>query len=173
LAMFVILTKLTKREFNLIREIRVYKMLIISSAIFTAFVTGANAIGILVSAGLLFAPFYVVSPIYAIASALGIYYSSKKASIVVGFRVTRLGYVSATSALLGSDIISEIFTVLGIPISITQTAMGGVIGLSLRNFGHDVKRQVYQVARGWATSPIIAIISSLAAFGIIKSILGF
>lgn len=35
-----------------------------------------------------------------------------------------MGYLSATSALLGSDIISEVFTLLGVPISITQTTMG-------------------------------------------------
>ncbi|AWR94187.1 inorganic phosphate transporter [Acidianus brierleyi] len=172
LVMYYILRRLTSKEKRVIREMKIYKSLIIASSIFTSFVTGANAVGIIVSAGLIALPYYIVAPLYALAAAMGIYLSSKKASIVVGFKVTRLGYVSATSALLGSDIISEIFTIFGIPISITQTTMGGIIGLSFRSFGYDVEKQLKQVAKGWGTSPFIAIIASLAAFGIIKSILG-
>jgi len=172
LSMYYLLGRFTSKEKRIVREMKIYKTLIISSSIFTSFVTGANAVGIIVSAGLIALPYYIVAPIYALAAALGIYLSSKKASIVVGFKVTRLGYVSATSALLGSDIISEIFTIFGIPISITQTTMGGIIGLSFRSFGYDVEKQLKQVAKGWGTSPFIAIIASLAAFGVIKSILG-
>ncbi|QKQ99193.1 inorganic phosphate transporter [Metallosphaera tengchongensis] len=165
------LAKLATRQKKIIKEMKIYKALIISSAVFTSFVTGANAIGIIVSEGLLAEPAYVTLPLYAFSAALGIYFSSRKASIVVGFRLTRMGYLSATSALLGSDIISEVFTLLGVPISITQTVMGGILGLSFRSYGPDVKNQLKQVARGWLTSPFIAVISSLAAFGVLKSIL--
>jgi len=85
----------------------VYKFLILASSVFTSFVTGANAVGIIVSEGLLAGPPFLIFPTYGLAAALGIYFSSKKASIVVGFRLTRMGYLSATSALLGSDIIYE------------------------------------------------------------------
>jgi len=173
ITLYLAIRRLALKRKDLFSQMKIYKFLIVFSSIFTTFVTGANAIGIIVSAGLLSAPFYLVAPAYGIASALGIYLSSKKASIVVGFRVTRLGYISATSALVGSDIISEIFTLLGVPISITQTTMGGIIGLSFRSFGYDVKKQLSQVARGWGISPLVAIISSLAAFGVIKSVLGF
>jgi PiT family inorganic phosphate transporter len=172
LIMYYILRRITSKEKRIIREMKIYKVLIIASSIFTSFVTGANAVGIIVSAGLIALPYYIVAPLYAVAAAFGIYLSSKKASIVVGFKVTRLGYLSATSALLGSDIISEIFTLFGIPISITQTTMGGIIGLSFRSFGYDVEKQLKEVAKGWSTSPFIAIIASLAAFGVIKSLLG-
>ncbi|ARM74887.1 inorganic phosphate transporter [Acidianus manzaensis] len=172
LTLYFLLKKILSKQKLLFRQLKLYKYLIILSSIFTSFVTGANAIGIIVSAGLVYQPFYIVAPLYGIAAALGVYLSSKNASIVVGFRVTRLGYASAVSALVGSDIISEVFTLLGVPISITQTSMGGVIGLSFRSFGYDVKKQLSQVARGWLTSPFIAVIASLAAFGVMKSILG-
>ena len=172
LVLYDILVRITTKEKKIIREMKIYKFLIISSAVFTSFVTGANAIGIITSEGLLSEPAYVVFPLYALAASLGIYFSSRKASLVVGFRLTRMGYLSATSALLGSDIISEIFTLFGVPISITQTVMGGILGLSFRSYGPDVKTQLKQVTKGWLTSPVIAIISSLAAFGVLKSILG-
>ncbi|EHP68195.1 phosphate/sulfate permease [Metallosphaera yellowstonensis MK1] len=172
LGLYLLLARLTRREKEVLREMRVYKFLILASSVFTSFVTGANAVGIIVSEGLLAGPPFLIFPTYGLAAALGIYFSSKKASIVVGFRLTRMGYLSATSALLGSDIISELFTLAGVPISITQTIMGGIMGLSLRSYGQDVGKQLRQVARGWMTSPVIAIVSSLAAYGVMKSLFG-
>lgn len=172
LSMYFFLKKFLKSKRNFIREIRYYKYGLIISSIFTSFVTGANAIGIIISAGLISEPFYITAPIYATAASLGIYLSSRKAVITVGFRITRLGYIAASSALIGSDIISEVFTIFGVPISITQTIMGGIIGLSLRSFGYDVQRQLKQIAKGWIVSPMLAIIVSLAAYGILRSILG-
>ncbi|MFP3197499.1 MAG: anion permease [Sulfolobaceae archaeon] len=172
LSMYFFLKNFLKSERNFIREIRYYKYGLIISSIFTSFVTGANAIGIIVSAGLISEPFYITAPIYATAASLGIYLSSRKAVITVGFRITRLGYTAASSALIGSDIISEVFTIFGVPISITQTIMGGIIGLSLRSFGYDVQRQLKQIAKGWIVSPMLAMIVSLAAYGILRSILG-
>lgn len=172
LSMYFFLRKFLKSKRNFIREIRYYKYGLIISSIFTSFVTGANAIGIIISAGLLSEPFYITAPIYATAASLGIYLSSRKAVITVGFRITRLGYTAASSALIGSDIISEVFTIFGVPISITQTIMGGIIGLSLRSFGYDVQRQLKQIAKGWVVSPMLAMIVSLATYGILRSILG-
>lgn len=172
LSMYFFLKKFLKSKRNFIREIRYYKYGLIISSIFTSFVTGANAIGIIISAGLISEPFYITAPIYATAASLGIYLSSRKAVITVGFRITRLGYTAASSALIGSDIISELFTIFGVPISITQTIMGGIIGLSLRSFGYDVQRQLKQIAKGWIVSPMLAMIVSLAAYGILRSILG-
>jgi PiT family inorganic phosphate transporter len=172
LAMYYFLLRVIKKERNFIKEIKYYKVALISASIFTSFVTGANAIGIIISAGLIAEPFYITAPIYGLASALGIYLSSRKAAITVGFRITKLGYTGASSALIGSDIISEVFTILGIPISITQTIMGGIIGLSFRSFGYDVRKQLKQVAKGWVVSPILALIVSLASYGVIRSILG-
>ncbi|WP_221287078.1 inorganic phosphate transporter [Stygiolobus caldivivus] len=172
LSMYFLLRKALTGEKNFIKEIRYYKYGLIASSIFTSFVTGANAIGIIISAGLITEPFYITAPLYALAATLGIYLSSRKTVITVGFRITRLGYTAASSALIGSDIISEVFTLFGIPISITQTIMGGIIGLSLRSFGYDVEKQLKQIAKGWIVSPILAIIVSLAAYGVLRSILG-
>jgi len=116
LSMYFFLKKFLKSKRNFIREIRYYKYGLIISSIFTSFVTGANAIGIIISAGLISEPFYITAPIYAAAASLGIYLSSRKAVITVGFRITRLGYTAASSALIGSDIISEVFTIFGVPI---------------------------------------------------------
>jgi len=163
---------LSQRTFTFLSQIKYYKMSLIIASIFTSYVTGANAIGIIISAGILAEPYHITSFLYAISAVIGFYLSSRKAAITVGFRITRLGYIGASSALIGSDLISEIFTVLGVPISITQTIIGGIIGLSFRSFGFDIKKQLLQIARGWTISPIFAIIVSLATYGVLRSILG-
>lgn len=173
LSMYFSLTRMFRnRNINFIKQIKYYKYSLIIASLFTSYVTGANAIGIIISAGVLAEPYYLTAFLYALAAVLGLYLSSQKAAITVGFRITRLGYLGASSALIGSDIISEIFTLLGVPISITQTIMGGIIGLSFRSFGLDIKRQLTQIARGWTVSPVLAIIVSLATYGVLKSILG-
>lgn len=172
LSYFLLSKAISTTTSNFLVQIRYYKVSLILASVFTSYVTGANAIGIIISAGVLAEPFYITSLLYAVASVLGFYFSSRKAAITVGFRITRLGYIGASSALIGSDIISEIFTLLGIPISITQTIMGGIIGLSFRSFGFDIKKQLMQIAKGWTVSPILAIIVSLATYGVLKSILG-
>ncbi|MDT7860729.1 MAG: inorganic phosphate transporter [Saccharolobus sp.] len=171
LFLYFIFSKIISSESKILKQIQIYKRLILFSSAFTSFVVGANAIGIIVSAGLVTEPAYVVLPIYGLASALGVL-SSQRIAIKVGFRITKLGYLGASSAIIGSNIINEIFTLLGIPLSITQTIMGGIIGLSFRSFTSDVRKQVKQIFRSWSSSPILAIILSLAIFGIIKSILG-
>ncbi|MCY0859571.1 MAG: inorganic phosphate transporter [Sulfolobaceae archaeon] len=171
LGLYYLLVHSIISERKVIRQMKVYKSLITFSALFTSFVTGANAIGLIVSAGLISFPSIVVIPSYALATALGIYLTSTRVSITVGFRITRLGYIASISALTGGNIISEIFTILGIPISITQTITGGIIGLSFRSMGTDVKEQLSKIGKGWVTSPTLSILVSLAIFGILRSII--
>ncbi|MCH4815244.1 MAG: inorganic phosphate transporter [Saccharolobus sp.] len=171
LLLYLTLNKVISAETRIIKQIAIYRNLILFSSAFTSFIVGANAIGIIVSSALLSAPAYLVIPLYGISAALGVL-TSQRIAIRVGFRITKLGYLGASSALIGSNVINEIFTILGIPLSITQTIVGGIVGLSFRSFTSDVRKQVMQIFRSWATSPIFAIILSLAIFGVIKSILG-
>ena len=160
-------------EKSLISQIKYYKTFILLSSLVTSYVVGANAIGIIVSAGLVgYDNYYAISIAYGLASVIGILKSSLKPSIVVGFRITKLGYLGASSALLGGGILSEVFTLFGIPISVTQTILGGIVGLSLRNLTKDVKAQLVNVAKGWLYAPLISTVISLAVFGVIRSILG-
>ena len=160
-------------EKSLISQIKYYKTFILVSSLVTSYVVGANAIGIIVSAGLVgYDNYYAISIAYGLASVIGILKASLKPSIVVGFRITKLGYLGASSALLGGGVLSEAFTIFGIPISITQTILGGIVGLSLRNLTKDVRTQLMNVAKGWLYAPVISTVISLAVFGVIRSLLG-
>ncbi|MCQ4342427.1 MAG: inorganic phosphate transporter [Sulfolobaceae archaeon] len=158
---------------SLVIQMRFHRTFVLIASLINAYVVGANAIGVLVSVGLVgINDYYLVATVYGISSAIGIYVSSLKPSIVVGFRIAKLGYLGASSALISGGILSEVFTLLGIPISITQTILGGIIGLSLRNLSRDVIKQLIQVTKGWLTSPVISAVASLAIYGVLKSLLG-
>ncbi|AOL17140.1 phosphate permease [Sulfolobus sp. A20] len=171
LFLYYVLSNVLTSEYRILRQIKIYKSLIMFSSAFTSFVVGANAIGIIVSSALVVFPTYIILPMFGLSASLGVI-SSRRIAIKVGFRVTKLGYLGASSAIIGSNVINEIFTFFGIPLSITQTIMGGIIGLSFRSFTSDVRKQVRQIIKSWTTSPLVAIVLSLAIFGIIKSILG-
>jgi len=74
--------------------------------------------------------------------------------------------------MIGSSIVNELFTLFGIPISVTQSLLGGIIGLSFRSMTSDVNRQVRQVMKGWMTSPVMAVFISLSVLGLTRSLLG-
>ncbi|BCU67691.1 phosphate permease [Sulfolobales archaeon HS-7] len=150
---------------------RLYRIMISGSSFFVSFVTGANAIGIISSAGSTVFPFYVVLPSYGAAAVLGML-TFRKTTIVSGFKITKMGYVAGSSAMIGSSVISEVFTLLGIPISITQTLLGGIIGLSFRALTPDITKQLKAVGKGWITGPSLSVVVTLAVLGIIKSLLG-
>jgi PiT family inorganic phosphate transporter len=171
LLMYKTMKSRIKGERRLSRQMKIYRYLIMTSSAFTSFVVGANAVGIIISAGLTAAPLLLVVLAYSVSASIGIFFS-KKAAITVGFRLTKLGYVGASSSIIGSNVVNQVFTLFGIPISITQTILGGIIGLSLRAMTRDVAKQIRQVAKGWLISPLLSIIISLAAYGIVKSVLG-
>ncbi|MGC9105709.1 MAG: anion permease [Thermoprotei archaeon] len=172
LIVFRLLRRITSYQ-SLIGQMRYYRTFILLASLANAYVVGANAVGVLVSIGLVgLNDYYLVATTYGLASVLGIYVSSLKPSLVVGFRIAKLGYLGASSALLSGGILSEAFTLLGIPISITQTILGGVIGLSFRNLTRDVRKQLANIVKGWLISPVFSVIASLAIFGVLKSLLG-
>lgn len=172
LAMYRTLSILINPSERLLNTLRIYKFLIILSSVFVSFVTGANAIGIIASAGILAFPSYIVLPLYAVSSVGGLFLSSKRTMLVVGFRITKLGYVAGSAAMIGSSAISEVFTIFGVPISITQTLLGGIIGLSFRSLTSDIRKQLRQLAKGWVTSPMVSLGISISILGFLRIILG-
>jgi PiT family inorganic phosphate transporter len=172
LSLYLILSKVMRPRTELSKVLAIYKYLILISSLFVTFVTGANAIGLVASAGSQELPLPSTLLIYALASVVGLYSSSKRAVAVVGFRITKMGYIAGSSAMIGSSIVNELFTLFGIPISVTQSLLGGIIGLSFRSMTSDVNRQVRQVMKGWMTSPVMAVFISLSVLGLTRSLLG-
>jgi len=162
---FLIRRYIDRIENSLIKVIKFYRLIILASCSFIVFVLGANTIGLLVSLGLVSFPHNIVELTYAVGASLGTFTLSKRAAIKVGFKITKLGYTSSSSVMLGSFLTSEVFTLMGIPISLTQITMGGIIGLSLLNMSNkSTSSNVRNVIKNWTMAPLLCMMGSLVAF---------
>jgi len=147
-----------------------YKLMAILGGSYMAFNFGtnevANASGPLVGAGFLqpkIAGVYV-----AISLAIGSLTFSYMVMHTVGKKITALGPISAFAAQFGSAIAVSIANILGLPVSSSQSIVGGVIGVGLAT-GHGIdKKTIRDIVFGWVATPTIAIGISFVLFKVFE-----
>lgn len=150
---------------DIIVYIRILKIIILPSSILLSIAIGGNVIGLIISLSSIINYFSILLIIiYALASFLGVLVFSGSA-VFIGFRVARLGYVSVSSFLLSSGIVIEAFTILGIPVSIAQTMLGGLLGFSMWG-----SRRISKMLASWFISPFLCTFSSLAIYTILYNL---
>ncbi len=75
----------------------------------------------------------------------------------VGKKITALGPVSAFAAQFGSAISVSLANFLGLPVSSSQSIVGGVVGVGLL-MGQGVEKKVVRdILFGWVATPLTAI----------------
>lgn len=143
-----------------------YKALAILGGSYMAFNFGtnevANASGPLVGAG--FMEPKVAGIFGAIALSMGALTFSYAVMYTVGKKITVLGPVSAFAAQFGSAIAVSIANFFGLPVSSSQSIVGGVVGVGLAA-GESVEKSVIRdVVIGWVATPLTAIGIALVIF---------
>jgi PiT family inorganic phosphate transporter len=134
---------------------------------FGAFALGsnnvANVTGIYVGSGLL-TPFEGTF-IGGLSIACGVLTYSKKVMMTVGKEIARMDEYSAFIAELSEAVTVEIFTHVGVPVSTSQSIVGGVVGVGMVKGARTVNRNaVITIAIGWISTPVSAgVISYLLA----------
>jgi len=113
---------------NFWRRLQEYKVLLIVLSFFSAYVTGANTLGLIVAVG--------GFDIYAILAALvaifiGSFFLSEGAIRRVSQELFLMRYANATATLLTSTFLMEIATLFNIPLSITQATSTAVFGIGV------------------------------------------
>ncbi|AMQ18564.1 inorganic phosphate transporter [Thermococcus peptonophilus] len=136
-----------------------YKALAILGGSYMAFNFGtnevANASGPIVGAGFL-AP-KTAGVLVALSLAVGALTFSYAVMHTVGKKITALGPVSAFAAQFGSAMAVSIANVFGLPVSSSQSIVGGVVGVGLLA-GRGVDRKVIvDIVFGWVATPLTAI----------------
>ncbi|MDA8054087.1 MAG: inorganic phosphate transporter [Thermoplasmatales archaeon] len=104
------------------------KWLLVCAAFFTSFTLGANTLGFilnLVGGGI------SVTAVMVVSIAIGSIFFSKGAIRRVGEEMYSMRYSSAVVSLLSSAVFVEIATILGIPLSNSQTLSASVVGSGL------------------------------------------
>jgi phosphate/sulfate permease len=105
------------------------RVLLLSSVFYVSFALGANNVGMMVSLSQTRSDsyFYLEIAIF-IATSLGMILFGKSIAKVVGDKIVGLSQVKTLSAMLGSALITTIFTILSVPLSLTQVIIGAMLG---------------------------------------------
>jgi len=122
----------------------------------------ANASGPLVGAG--FMEPKVAGIFGAISLSIGALTFSYAVMHTVGKKITALGPISAFAAQFGSAIAVSLANFFGLPVSSSQSIVGGVVGVGLI-VGEGVEKSVIKdILFGWVATPLTAIGISLVLF---------
>ncbi len=136
-----------------------YKALAILGGSYMAFNFGtnevANASGPIVGAG--FMEPKMAGILVAISLAIGSLTFSYSVMHTVGKKITALGPISAFAAQFGSAISVSLANFLGLPVSSSQSIVGGVVGVGLL-MGQGVEKKVVRdILFGLVATPLTAI----------------
>ncbi len=139
---------------NLWHRLQAYKVLLIVSSFTTAYVTGANTLGMIVAMG----GFDYASVLAAVAAIfVGSFFLSEGAIRRVSEEFFLMRYANAAITLATSTVLVEAATIFNIPLSITQTTSTAVfgVGLSYRTKFVSVK-PFLKVVAGWVIAPLLS-----------------
>jgi len=136
-----------------------YKALAILGGSYMAFNFGtnevANASGPIVGAG--FMEPKTAGILVALSLAVGSLTFSYAVMHTVGKKITALGPISAFAAQFGSAIAVSLANFLGLPVSSSQSIVGGVVGVGIL-VGQGVEKKVIRdILFGWIATPLTAI----------------
>lgn len=136
------------------RRIRFYKALLLVLAFSTAYVSGANTLGLIVAtAG--FSGVTVAAAVGAIF--VGSLFLGQGTIRRVSEEFYRMRYSNATVALATSSILVEIAALLNIPLSNTQTTTAAVFGAGISYKTKYLSLKPYTIiVLGWIVAPVLS-----------------
>ncbi len=152
---FYIIRAINKREAkNIWQRIRFYKVLLLVLSFTTAYVLGANTLGLVVAT----AGVNIVTVAVAIGAIfVGCLFLSSGAIRRVSQEFYLMRYSNATVTLVASTILVELATIFNIPLSNTQATAAAVFGtgMSYRTKFMSLKPFLTIVA-GWIIAPLLS-----------------
>ncbi len=171
--LYPILSKLfSMLKLNIFRQDSVLRWGLIVVGCYGAYSLGANNVanvtGIYIETGLLNITEALI--IGSISICIGAVTYSRNVMMTVGEKLVKLDAFSAFIAVLSMSIVLNIYAVIGVPVSSSQGIVGAVLGIG---FVKGVKtinlRTLINIVVGWITTPLIAMVVSIAMYvGAIK-----
>lgn len=137
---------------------RVPHVLLILSACYVSFSLGANHVGTAMGpiTNLALHPAWL-SILGGTAMAAGVLTFGRRVTQTVGQGITPLDTVSAFSAQLAAALAVHFFSIVGIPVSTSQSIVGAILGVGLLHGVRAVRmRKIGEIAIGWVATPISA-----------------
>ena len=104
-----------------------------------------------------------------ISIAFGAFLSNKKVMYTVSKRIIDLDYFSSAISILGQSMTVWIFSILGIPISISHATVGAVIGTGLARGSQLTNwKTIIQIVSTWIFTPVFSGITTFAIYYFFK-----
>jgi inorganic phosphate transporter, PiT family len=152
---FGLIRLLNKRSSkNLWHRLQAYKLLLIVASFTTAYVTGANTLGMIVATG----GFDFASVLAAVVAIfVGSFFLSEGAIRRVSEEFFLMRYANAAVTLVTSTFLVEAATIFNIPLSITQTTSTAVFGAGISYKTKLVSTKPFlKVVIGWVIAPLLS-----------------
>jgi len=137
---------------------RIPHALLILSACYVSFSLGANHVGTAMGpiTNLGIDPGWL-SLLGGGAMAAGVLTFGRRVTQTVGSGIVPLDTVSAFSAQIAAALAVHLFSLLGIPVSTSQSVVGAVVGVGLLHGVRTVRmRKIGAIGAGWVVTPIAA-----------------
>ena len=143
----------------------------ILSACYVAYSLGANDVGNAIGPLLNKYPesgFYL-AVLGGVALAVGAITYGRKVTETVGKTITPLDIPGAFAAQLSAGFGIHLFSMLGVPVSTTQSIVGAIIGVGLvRGIKTVSVRQIIRIVIGWVATPTSAAIFSFLLYRLLS-----
>ncbi len=123
-----------------------------------------------------------------LAIAVGVFTYSKRVMMTVGTNIFKLSPVTAFIVVLASSIVLFLFASQGlknflvghnlpsfplVPVSSSQSIVGGVIGIGLAKGGHNLNLKILgKISLGWIATPLIGAAVAFVALFIVQNVFG-
>jgi PiT family inorganic phosphate transporter len=139
---------------NFWQRLQTYKVLLIVLSFSSAYVLGANTLGLVVATG----GFELATVAAAVVAVfVGAFYLSGGAIRRVSQEFYLMRYTNATAALITSTVLVEVATFFNIPLSNTQTTASAVFGTGLSYRTKFVSLKPFlTIVAGWIAAPLIS-----------------
>ena len=159
---YQILSRVTSAVKNVLMLNYFYGNITLFLSFYVAYVLGANTVGLINGIyALLIGSESIISLPFGAGTALGIYFLSRRITESVGRRIIGLSPTTALVAQLSGALTVHLFTQFGLPVSITQSLVGGIFGISLAKKVVLInKRMIRNIITGWTLAPVMGALIS-------------
>lgn len=166
--------KALKLFFNKIKTLFVQQVVIrilsVIVGIYGSYALGANNFSVVVG------PFFshqsssiLIIFIGALSMSCGAIVYSKKITNTVGKKITVLDPVGVIVAMFAQSTTVWIYSLVGVPVSVSQAIVGGVMGVGFAGNSHLVSwRTMLKMVIGWISTPVISGIMVVLIYRLLK-----
>ncbi len=136
------------------KRLKIYKIAIIIFSFSSAYVLGANTLGLIVATG---SESIIAIVLAVIAIFIGSFFFSAGEIKRVSQELFLMRYPNTTVTLLASTVLVEIATVFNIPLSNTQTLSAAVFGAGISYKGRFMSLKPFlTIVVGWIVAPLLS-----------------